>query len=393
MLEMHYLVSAWAGVVRDEHQLLGDVLACLLQTTVLPAAHLPIPLPSPVQLTIEPYESSRAKDVWATVGGAIKPSFELVVTSAVDDPAFAELAPRVERINALVAPVPPGPPPGRSTGLSTARSTLPADTSRPAGLSGARLRRFHSRRSRPGLVHGRRRRCGEHGVADRRGHRPGDRPAGAAGDHPSAGAGAVPRVGRPAHPEPGTAVGVPRRAASADRGGVLPAGGRAHRVRRPGPGGAHPPGLSADGPPGGGPGAPHGTVRADRDQLRQRPAGGRPGRGRPGAGGQPEGDAGAVAARRRSQRRRAHRGPWSPDDLRVGGRPAGHGDGHRGAGGRGRPADGRRDRADRRTRAGRRSPGTRSPCSIPAANSASRRCRRRASCRSCGSGPGSPGAC
>jgi hypothetical protein len=115
MLEMHYLVSAWAGVVRDEHQLLGDVLACLLQTTVLPAGHLPIALPSPVQLTIEPYESSRAKDVWATVGGAIKPSFELVVTSAVDDPAFAEMAPRVERISALVAPVDGGSPPGGAT--------------------------------------------------------------------------------------------------------------------------------------------------------------------------------------------------------------------------------------------------------------------------------------
>ena len=106
MLEMHYLVSAWAGVVRDEHQLLGDALACLLKTTVLPAKHLPVAIPSPVQLTIEPYDNSRVKDVWATVGGAIKPSFELVVTSAADSPAFDDLAPRVERINALVAPLP-----------------------------------------------------------------------------------------------------------------------------------------------------------------------------------------------------------------------------------------------------------------------------------------------
>jgi hypothetical protein len=104
MLEMHYLVSAWAGVVRDEHQLLGDVLACLLETAVLPGEHLAAEIPSPVQLMIAPYDNSRAKDVWATVGGAIKPSFELVVTSAAASPDFAELAPRVERINALVAP-------------------------------------------------------------------------------------------------------------------------------------------------------------------------------------------------------------------------------------------------------------------------------------------------
>lgn len=106
MLELHYLVSAWAGVVRDEHQLLGDVLACLLESTALSAEHLPVALPSPVQLTIEPYDGSRAKDVWATVGGTIKPSFELVVTCAADSPAFADLAPRVERIEALVAPLP-----------------------------------------------------------------------------------------------------------------------------------------------------------------------------------------------------------------------------------------------------------------------------------------------
>jgi len=112
MLEMHYLVSAWAGVVRDEHQLLGDALACLMRTTVLPAEHLPAAIPSPVQLTIEPYDNSRAKDVWATVGGAIKPSFELLVTSAVDSPAFDDLAPRVERINALVSRLPAVPPTG-----------------------------------------------------------------------------------------------------------------------------------------------------------------------------------------------------------------------------------------------------------------------------------------
>jgi hypothetical protein len=104
MLELHYLVSAWAGVIRDEHQLLGDVMTCLLRTTALPAEHLPVALPSPVQLLIEAYDGSRAKDVWATLGGTIKPSFELVVTSATDAPAFADLAPRVQRIEALVAP-------------------------------------------------------------------------------------------------------------------------------------------------------------------------------------------------------------------------------------------------------------------------------------------------
>ena len=68
-----------------------------------------MPLPSGVQMNVEPYDNSRAKDVWTTVGGAIKPSFELVVTSAADSPAFADLPPRVERIQALVDRMPGTP--------------------------------------------------------------------------------------------------------------------------------------------------------------------------------------------------------------------------------------------------------------------------------------------
>lgn len=104
MLELHYLVSAWAGVVRDEHQLLGDALSCVIDTQVLPVEHLDSDVNSAVQLTVAGYDTSRIKDVWSSVGGAIKPSFELVVTTAGDAAPFADLAPRVERISALVAP-------------------------------------------------------------------------------------------------------------------------------------------------------------------------------------------------------------------------------------------------------------------------------------------------
>jgi hypothetical protein len=104
MLELHYLISAWAGVVRDEHQLLGDALGCLIDAQVLPGKHLPVELTAPVQLAIAPYDNTRAKDVWATVGGAIKPSFELIATTAGDALPFVELAPPVQRVAAMVAP-------------------------------------------------------------------------------------------------------------------------------------------------------------------------------------------------------------------------------------------------------------------------------------------------
>jgi hypothetical protein len=106
MLELHYLVSAWAGVVRDEHQLLGDTLGCLLQAQVLPTEHLGAQLEVSVQLAVAPYDNSRAKDVWSAVGGAIKPSFELIATTAGDALQFHDLPPAVERVAALVAPHP-----------------------------------------------------------------------------------------------------------------------------------------------------------------------------------------------------------------------------------------------------------------------------------------------
>jgi hypothetical protein len=104
MIEMHYLVSAWAGTVRDEHQLIGEVLTHFLRTQMLPAEYLPAEMNSGVQLAVASYDNNRAKDVWATVGGAIKPSFELVVTTATDALPYADLPPAVERIKGITAP-------------------------------------------------------------------------------------------------------------------------------------------------------------------------------------------------------------------------------------------------------------------------------------------------
>lgn len=104
MIELHYLVSAWAGTVRDEHQLTGELLGHFIQNQVMPGEHLPDSVAAAIQLAIAPHDNSRAKDVWSTVGGTIKPSFELVVTSPIDALPFADLPPAVERIAGLVAP-------------------------------------------------------------------------------------------------------------------------------------------------------------------------------------------------------------------------------------------------------------------------------------------------
>jgi len=84
MVELSYLVSAWAGSVRDEHALLGDVLARLLAHPVIPAEHLTAPLDSAVQLALGGEELVKPREVWAGIGGQLKASFVLQVTVAAD---------------------------------------------------------------------------------------------------------------------------------------------------------------------------------------------------------------------------------------------------------------------------------------------------------------------
>ncbi len=108
MLQLHYLVSAWAGTSRDEHQLIGDVLTLMIVEQVVPAEYLPAELTSGIQLAVAPHDNSRAKDIWSTVGGHLKPSFELIVTSATDALPFLDLPASVDRVERLLAPKPAG---------------------------------------------------------------------------------------------------------------------------------------------------------------------------------------------------------------------------------------------------------------------------------------------
>ncbi|HTZ43951.1 MAG TPA: DUF4255 domain-containing protein [Jatrophihabitans sp.] len=109
MIELNYLVSAWAGNVRDEHELLGDVLGCFLTHQALPAEHAAPALLSSVQIAVTASDSGRVKDVLSAVDGSLRAAFEIVVTTALDTGAWADTAPRVQRIAALTHPMPPGP--------------------------------------------------------------------------------------------------------------------------------------------------------------------------------------------------------------------------------------------------------------------------------------------
>ena len=119
MIELNYLVSAWAGNIRDEHELLGDVLGCFLTHQVLPAEFAAPTLLSSVQIALAPSDTGRSKEVFSSVDGSMRAAFEIVLTTALDVGAWADAAPSVQRILALTAPMPTAasrPPDGRAPG-------------------------------------------------------------------------------------------------------------------------------------------------------------------------------------------------------------------------------------------------------------------------------------
>lgn len=84
MVQLSYLVSAWAGSVRDEHALLGDVLTRLLAHPTIPPEHVPAALDSAVQLALAAEDTARPREVWSGIGGHLKASFVLQATVAAD---------------------------------------------------------------------------------------------------------------------------------------------------------------------------------------------------------------------------------------------------------------------------------------------------------------------
>ena len=84
MVELSYLVSAWAGTTRDEHQLLGDVIGRIAGLDVLPPEYLATSLSSSVFLAFVEDERHRNRDIWNGAGGTLKASFAMTITVAAD---------------------------------------------------------------------------------------------------------------------------------------------------------------------------------------------------------------------------------------------------------------------------------------------------------------------
>lgn len=102
MMELSYLVSAWAGSPRDEHQLLGDVVSIFAGVDQVPDDLLPDGLASSVRLVLGDPDN-KVREIWSASGGSLKASFSLLVTVAADTFDWELQPPTVDRINAMAS--------------------------------------------------------------------------------------------------------------------------------------------------------------------------------------------------------------------------------------------------------------------------------------------------
>ncbi len=100
MVQLSYLISAWAGGPRDEHQLLGDLTSLLSGLDVVPSDVASSDLASSIQLALGD-DRNLGRDLWQAVGGALRPAVQLRATVAADTFAWEQPAPSVERIRAM----------------------------------------------------------------------------------------------------------------------------------------------------------------------------------------------------------------------------------------------------------------------------------------------------
>lgn len=112
LVELSYLVSAWAGSVRDEHQLLGEALTRLLGAQSLPSWAVPDTLGSSVQLVVRTDDAHRPRDLWGTLGSQVKASFGLVVTVTADVHDWELAPPQVTGVDAAASVLPRADGPG-----------------------------------------------------------------------------------------------------------------------------------------------------------------------------------------------------------------------------------------------------------------------------------------
>jgi hypothetical protein len=100
IIQLHYLVTAWASQVSDEHELLGAVLAAVLAHHELPTECLPDQLSGiRCSLTHSSHDARVGGDFWSALGGRLKPGVVIDVSLPFDVFSWTSTATAVESLN------------------------------------------------------------------------------------------------------------------------------------------------------------------------------------------------------------------------------------------------------------------------------------------------------
>ncbi|MEN3309698.1 MAG: hypothetical protein V7603_5900 [Micromonosporaceae bacterium] len=99
-MKLSYLLTAWTQRPEDEHRLLSALLASFLRHEAVPPVLLAgslagLGLPVPMTVALPPPEDRAFADVWTALGGELKPSLDVVVSTPVDVGTAVEAGPPV----------------------------------------------------------------------------------------------------------------------------------------------------------------------------------------------------------------------------------------------------------------------------------------------------------
>ena len=122
VVDLRYLVTAWASEHRDEHQLLGAVLRCVLANSALRGSDLPRALAETpfVKLALASEETRVPGEFWSSLDGRLKPGLQVVVTLPVGAFEWVPAGPPATSVSVRAEPLArgatPGPKPEKAEG-------------------------------------------------------------------------------------------------------------------------------------------------------------------------------------------------------------------------------------------------------------------------------------
>lgn len=127
-VDLSYLVTAWATEIRDEHQLLGTILQCVMSKGRLPDDSIPEGIiEGHARISLAPAESHVPGEFWSALGGRLKPAVQLKLTATLPVHAWQETAAPPTSIDIGVSPSVPG----TAAPIVTTAKWVPTDGSGP----------------------------------------------------------------------------------------------------------------------------------------------------------------------------------------------------------------------------------------------------------------------